>query len=233
MCKICIARHLVVDIFPWCNANFVPFPSRTLVARRMGNGSILLHTCYTYKCTWLAHSTFCFHLTNFKLFTDCPLRWPYCLTIIGFNFVSNDLLHQTLVSYNGPWFAFPLSTFDDITVTSSCFRGNPIFFDNSLFLKKWNHPSHSNFASSISMIISKKITLAFEDNCFCFQVTGFFYQKKWIFVKNVYKQRPLFQKKKKTLVRQYSHLKIWQNHLVWLTENYLQNYLKKEQRPVA
>ena len=41
MCKICIARRLIVDIFPWCNANFVPFPSRTLVERRMGNGSIL------------------------------------------------------------------------------------------------------------------------------------------------------------------------------------------------
>ena len=41
MCKICIARRLVVDIFPWCNANFVPFPSGTLVARRMGNGSIM------------------------------------------------------------------------------------------------------------------------------------------------------------------------------------------------
>ena len=40
MCKICIARRLVVDIFPWCNANFVPFPSGTLVARRMRNGRI-------------------------------------------------------------------------------------------------------------------------------------------------------------------------------------------------
>ena len=40
MCKICIARCLVVDIFPWCNANFVPFPSGTLVARRMRNGRI-------------------------------------------------------------------------------------------------------------------------------------------------------------------------------------------------
>ena len=40
MCKICIARRLVVDIFPWCNANFVPFPSGTLVARRMQNGRI-------------------------------------------------------------------------------------------------------------------------------------------------------------------------------------------------
>ena len=40
LCKICIARRLVVDIFPWCNAHYVPFPSGTLVARRMGNGSI-------------------------------------------------------------------------------------------------------------------------------------------------------------------------------------------------
>ena len=42
MCKICIARRLIVNIFPWCNANFVPFPSGTLVARRMGNGSIII-----------------------------------------------------------------------------------------------------------------------------------------------------------------------------------------------
>ena len=34
------------------------------------------------------------------------LRWLYCLTIIGCNFVLNDLLHQTLISYNGPWFTF-------------------------------------------------------------------------------------------------------------------------------
>ena len=40
MCKICIARRLVVDIFPWCNANSVPFPSGTLVARQIGNGRI-------------------------------------------------------------------------------------------------------------------------------------------------------------------------------------------------
>ena len=32
----------------------------------------------------------------------CTLRWPYCLTIIGCNFVLNDLLHQTLISHNGP-----------------------------------------------------------------------------------------------------------------------------------
>ena len=30
---------------------------------------------------------------------------------------------------------FYLCTFDDITVSSSGFTGNPIFFDNSLFLK--------------------------------------------------------------------------------------------------
>ena len=40
MCKICIARRLVVDIFPWRNANFVPLPSGTLVACQMRNGSI-------------------------------------------------------------------------------------------------------------------------------------------------------------------------------------------------
>ena len=40
MCKICIAQHLVVDIFPWCNVYFVPSPRRTLVAGRMRNGSI-------------------------------------------------------------------------------------------------------------------------------------------------------------------------------------------------
>ena len=31
MCKIRIAWRLVVDIFLWCNANFVPFPSGMLV----------------------------------------------------------------------------------------------------------------------------------------------------------------------------------------------------------
>ena len=35
------------------------------------------------------------------------LRWLYCLTIIGCNFVLNVLLHQTLISYNGLWFTFP------------------------------------------------------------------------------------------------------------------------------
>ena len=40
MCKICIARRLVVDTFPRYNANFVPFPSRTLVAGQMQYGRI-------------------------------------------------------------------------------------------------------------------------------------------------------------------------------------------------
>ena len=40
MCEICIAWPLVVDIVPWCNGNFVPFPSGTLVGRRMRNGRI-------------------------------------------------------------------------------------------------------------------------------------------------------------------------------------------------
>ena len=47
-------------------------------------------------------------------FKPTTFRWPYCLTIIGCNFVSNDLLHQTLISYNGPWFTFPFMHIDDI-----------------------------------------------------------------------------------------------------------------------
>ena len=50
MCKFCIARRLIVDIFPWCNANFVPFPSWTLVARPMQNGSNRKLSC---KKSWL------------------------------------------------------------------------------------------------------------------------------------------------------------------------------------
>ena len=49
LCRICIARRLVVDIFPWCNANFVPFPSGTLVARRMRNGSIVTPCKCSFK----------------------------------------------------------------------------------------------------------------------------------------------------------------------------------------
>ena len=53
MCKICIARHLVVDNFLWCNANFVPFPSGTLVAHRMWNGSILLMRIFVRMDSWI------------------------------------------------------------------------------------------------------------------------------------------------------------------------------------
>ena len=37
--------------------------------------------------------------------------------------------------------------------------------------------------------------LAFEDYCFCFQVTGFFYQKSEFLFKMFIKQLPLFHKK--------------------------------------
>ena len=60
MCKICIARRLVVDIFPWCNANFVPFPIRTLVGRRIRNGSIASEkddwTADMLVCVMMSHS---------------------------------------------------------------------------------------------------------------------------------------------------------------------------------
>ena len=98
------------------------------------------------------------------------------LPIMGCNFVFKDLLHQTLISNNGSWFTFPFMHIwwcqDDVIR----FKGKSYFLDNSLFLKKWNHPSNSNFASSISMVISKKNSLVFEDNCFCFQVTASIWQ---------------------------------------------------------
>ena len=56
MCIICIARRLVVDNFPWCNSNFVPFPSGTLVVRRMWNRRIRLDShcdaVSTTRCCW-------------------------------------------------------------------------------------------------------------------------------------------------------------------------------------
>ena len=157
---------------------------------------------------------------TYKVYLPSFLRWLYCLTIIGCNFVLNDLLHQTLISCNRPWFTFSfIRAVASLTVPGGqefhfphfflIFRSifpqtlltffltlalrvgespnregpgyatviyahlmtsrwghqvlgwNPIFFffffDNSLFLKKWNHPSNSNFASSVSMIISKKL----------------------------------------------------------------------------
>ena len=49
MYKICIARRLVVDIFPWCNTNFVLFPIGTLVASWMGNGRIDVETKFNIR----------------------------------------------------------------------------------------------------------------------------------------------------------------------------------------
>ena len=108
---------------------------------------------------------------------------------------------------------FHSCTFDDITMTSSGFRGNPIFFYNSLFLKKWNHSSNSNFASSISMIISKKITLAFEDNCFCFQVRAFLYQKSEFLFKMFIKSTLYLTKRPTTRY----HADMWLNAIYWCT----------------
>ena len=50
MCKICIAQRLVFDIFPWCNASFVPFRSGMLVVHRMQNGSI--YAIFTEPFQW-------------------------------------------------------------------------------------------------------------------------------------------------------------------------------------
>ena len=92
-----------------------------------------------------------------------PLRWLYCLTVIGCNFVLNDLLHQILISYNGPWFTFSFMHIwwhhDDVIK----FKGKSFFLlVIPCFWKKWNHPSNSNFASSISMIIETLRFLTFR-----------------------------------------------------------------------
>ena len=49
MCKICIARRLVVDIFPWCNANFVPFPRFTR-AKTLAVTQQVRHTFACVSC---------------------------------------------------------------------------------------------------------------------------------------------------------------------------------------
>ena len=63
----------------------------------------------------------------------CTLRWPYCLTIIGCNFVLNDWSVASNIDIIQLDLSLPFHscTFDDITITSSCSRGNPFFFDNS------------------------------------------------------------------------------------------------------
>ena len=102
------------------------------------------------------------------------LRCLYCLTIIGCNFVLMICCIKLWYHTMDLGLPFHSCTFDDITMTSSSFRGNHIFLIIPCFWKKWNHPSNSNFASSLSMIISKNIMLAFEDYCFCFPVIGLF-----------------------------------------------------------
>ena len=84
MCKICIARHLVVDIFPWCSANFVPFPSGTLVARRMRNGRIAV-----FDRQKIPFGTI---LYNFNPF------WTDTLSEMTFNFkIIAKALHPTML----------------------------------------------------------------------------------------------------------------------------------------
>ena len=92
---------------------------------------------------------------------------------------------------------FHSRTFDDIMMTSSGFRENPIFFDNFVFEKMDPviHLSNSNFASSISMKKSKKIVLAFEDYCFCFPVVGLFVKSRAPFI-NIWNKNSLFWQKK-------------------------------------
>ena len=111
------------------------------------------------------------------------LRWLYCLAIIGCNFVFNDLLHHTLISNNGPWFTFPFMHiwwhYDDIVR----FEGKSYFLIIPCFLKKWNHLSNLNFASSISMIISKinyvsfwRLQLLFSSYRSFYQIKGTLYK---------------------------------------------------------
>ena len=83
------------------------------------------------------------------------LRWLYCLTIIGCNFVFNDLLHVASDIDIKQWTLVYLSIHAHLMTSRWCHQvlGEILFFFfyNSLFLKKWNHLS--NFASSTNMII--------------------------------------------------------------------------------
>ena len=130
------------------------------------------------------------------------IRWLYCLHIVGCNLVANGVLHLTLYHAMGLRLSYHSYTFDDITLTSSGFRGNPTFFDNSLFVDICNHPSNSNFANSISIILSKNLHYILRITVFVFKLQAgfFFYQRKWIFIQNVYKERPLFDKSNHGLI---------------------------------
>ena len=84
MCKICTARRLVVNIFPWCNANFVPFPSRTLVAHRIGSGRI------TFAWSWLA----LFYLVLSVVSTETSSVWcVFCSGNIWLRRIPGQLHH--------------------------------------------------------------------------------------------------------------------------------------------
>ena len=71
---------------------------------------------------------------------QASLRWLYCLTIIGCNFVFNDLLHQHWYQTMDLGLPFHSCTFDDITMTSSQVLGEILFFYNSLFFEKMEPP---------------------------------------------------------------------------------------------
>ena len=113
------------------------------------------------------------------------LRWLYCLTINGCNFICNDLLHSTLISCNGSWFTFPFmyiwwyhawwrhKVLEDILFSFSFF-----FFFLLKKKKKKNHPS-LKFASSISMIISKHLL---RITVFVFKLLFFFFLFVFVFV---------------------------------------------------
>ena len=61
----------------------------------------------------------------FPILRFLPLKWLYCLSIIWCNFVFDFLLHQTLISNNGPWFTFPFMHIWRLTMTSSGFLLKP------------------------------------------------------------------------------------------------------------
>ena len=103
MCKICIVQHLVVNIFPWCNANFVPFPSGTLVACRMRNGRIVWWPCLYIRCS---NSAFHLSLTTFKSHSE----------------IDQDrlsIVHNCICLYNTPAL-FPFLLHYKISLCSTC-----------------------------------------------------------------------------------------------------------------
>ena len=70
-CKICIARRLVVDIFPWCNVNFVPFLAGRWWCTECETGLLHIKTSKTDQ-----------NLQGAKIFTFTICTWKN-LEIIG------------------------------------------------------------------------------------------------------------------------------------------------------